>query len=157
MDVRATIEALGLQPHPEGGFFREVVRSAAQVPHPAHGAARAAFTSIHFLLPAGTFSAWHRVSSDELWIHLDGGPLGLHLLSEAAGYREQRLGPGGSYQTVVPAGVWQAAMPAGDRASLCACVVAPGFDFADFEMPTRVELLEQLPAFADAVRRFTRA
>lgn len=159
-------DVLALQPHPEGGWFREVHRSPATVPHPLDAAPRAAMTSIYFLLAAGDFSAWHRVRSEELWHHAAGGPMELHLIEERgdgeAVARCVRLGTdvlgGETPQCVVPAGAWQAARPAeGVAWSLASCVVAPGFDFADFEMPPRSQLLEALPQHRALIERFTRS
>jgi uncharacterized protein len=131
------IERLHLHPHPEGGFYAEVHRAAAAV-HPLDGRARrAALTTIYFLLPEGAVSRWHRVLSDETWCHLEGAPIELHLLD--GGERRlhtRRLGPVGPDtlpQHTVPAGVWQAARSSGAY-SLAACLVAPGFDFADFAL-----------------------
>jgi len=161
-DARALIETLALRPHPEGGFYRETFRSALTVA--AHGGTRAASTAIYFLLPAGTFSALHRVRSDEVWHHYDGDPVALHLLDEsdpAGGYAVVELGRdrarGQRPQHVVPAGVWQAAVPLGDRFALCGCTVAPGFDFADFEMPPRASLLAKFPRWSEAIAMLTRA
>jgi predicted cupin superfamily sugar epimerase len=126
-----------------------------------HGGPRAAHTAIYFLLPAGAFSALHRVASDEVWHHYDGDTVDLHLIDDAGLYTRVLLGrdydAGARPQHVVPAGVWQAAVPRGDRFALCGCTVAPGFDFADFVMPSRAELLALFPAHAELVTRLTRA
>jgi predicted cupin superfamily sugar epimerase len=135
---------LGLQAHPEGGWYAETWRSAVSVPAtalpPEYGGPRAAATAILFLLLPGERSAWHLVRSDELWFHHRGGPLTLRLggrgeAPEAA--TEHRLGPrieaGERPQLLVPGGVWQSAEPAGEPV-LVSCVVAPGFDFADFRL-----------------------
>lgn len=157
--------ALGLQPHPEGGWFREVFRSDTRLAHPASGEPRSAMTVIHFLLEAGDFSAWHRVQSDELWHHAGGDPLEIHLIRpDGDGDTDTqcvRLGTdllaGESTHRVIPAGVWQAAVPAdGSAWSLATCVVAPGFDFADFFMPSRNELHAMLPRHGRLIDRFTR-
>jgi hypothetical protein len=99
--------------------------------------ARSASTAIYFLLDAESFSALHRVSSDEVWHHYDGAPVDLHLIAQDGEHLVLCLGKdldgGQRPQHVVPAGVWQAAVPRGD--ALCGCTVAPGFDFDDFEMP----------------------
>lgn len=136
MNARASqlIHELGLQPHPEGGFYRETFRSTTRVVAD-HRPARNALTTIYFLLAAGSFSAWHRVGSDEVWHWHEGEPLELLLASPdfAAGQRRV-LGPvDGSVEPVVtvPAGWWQAARPLGAYA-LCGCTVAPGFEFEDF-------------------------
>jgi predicted cupin superfamily sugar epimerase len=157
-DARALVTALGLSPHPEGGFYRETFR-APLVVGAAQGA-RAASTAIYFLLPAGTFSALHRVRSDEVWHHYDGDPVLLHTIDDAGHHEVTRLGSaiaaGERPQHVVPAGVWQAAVPAGARYALCGCTVSPGFDFADFEMPPRGSLTTRFPALAPLVERLTR-
>ena len=153
------IAALGLEPHPEGGYYRETFRSPERV-EKAPGVVRNASTAVYFLLPAGTFSAWHRVSSDEAWHHYAGDPVDLHLLDDREGHRKIRLGPdvlGGEVpQYVVPAGTYQAAIPAGARYALCGCTVAPGFDFADFDMPTRGDLGAAFPAARSMVEALTR-
>jgi hypothetical protein len=111
--------------------------------------------------PGGSFSAFHRVTSDELWHHYDGDPLELHVIDERDGaHRVTTLGRdirrGERPQHVVPAGAWQAAVPRGDRYTLCGCTVAPGFDFADFEMPTRADLLARFPQHVEVIARLAR-
>jgi len=132
-------EALGLLPHPEGGWYRETWRAAVSVEPPGYGGTRATATGIYFLLEPGEESVWHAVRSDEVWLWHRGGPLTLVL--GGAGERPGRedvvvLGPevenGQVPQAVVPAGTWQAARPAGAEGVLVSCVVSPGFDFADF-------------------------
>ena len=135
----ALIASLGLKPHPEGGFYREIFRSAGHVT-PADGRGpRAALTTIYFLLPAGTQSRWHRVTSDEVWHLYEGGPLELLELDANGDAPRQHLlaalteGLDAMPVRTIPAGHWQAARPLGDYA-LVGCTVGPGFDFADFTM-----------------------
>ena len=153
------VALLGLAPHPEGGWFRETWRSPLALGSLPHGAPRSASTAIYFLLPAGTFSALHRVASDGRGTtttairrapRLEGRVHQTFVLGRdlAAGQRPQH---------VVPAGAWQAAVPLGERWALCGCTVAPGFDFADFEMPSREEMLRLLPDHAAVVERLTRS
>ena len=149
MDAADTIRRLGLIAHPEGGYYRESFRSALTLLLP-DGRRRPASTAIHYLLLPGTRSAWHRVASDEVWHHYDGGALRLHLLG-ADGRRLDRTDP----QAVVPAGMWQAAEPEAD-AVLCGCTVAPGFDFADFEMGSADALVRSYPEDEDLIRRLSR-
>lgn len=126
---------LGLRPHPEGGWYAETYRSQVPIGD------RVSATAIVFLLMPGEESAWHRVRSDELWIHQKGGPLELDLggSGERPQYADRTVvgsdpSVGHVFQSLVPCGHWQAARPAGDEPVLVACVVTPGFDFADFEL-----------------------
>lgn len=139
MDARAAalIEHLGLEPHPEGGYYREIFRSTARVRPADERGERAALTSIFFLLPAGAHSRWHRVRSDEVWHLVEGGPLEL-LVADSRPRRVERtvLGaapPGSGPVHTVPADAWQAARPLGAFA-LCGCTVGPGFEFRDFAL-----------------------
>jgi hypothetical protein len=129
------IRRLGLAPHPEGGFFREIFRSPLLV-RPADGRAeRSALTTILFLLAEGQFSRWHGVASDEVWHLYEGGPLELLVSSPDGGdVRKVRLGPvaeGTQPTYTVPSFCWQAARPLGDYA-LAGCTVGPGFAYEDF-------------------------
>jgi len=123
------IARLGLQPHPEGGHFRETFRSP--------DAGRSASTAIFFLLKAGERSHWHRVDADEVWHHYAGAPLELSMSDDGRAVRHRRLGSdfdlGETPQIVVLRGVWQAARSLGSW-TLVGCTVAPGFDFAGFEL-----------------------
>jgi predicted cupin superfamily sugar epimerase len=148
--VAELIATLGLQPHPEGGYYREIFRSALAVA-PADGrGARAALTTIYFLLPPGAHSRWHRVASDEAWHLYEGGPLAL-LQLDADGTTLERVALGrdaahGEVPVhVVPAHAWQAAQAA-DAYALVGCTVGPGFSFDDFD------LLADVPAMADRLR-----
>jgi uncharacterized protein len=134
-----TAEALDLVPHPEGGWYRQTWQAGPAYQPEGYPASRAAATAIYFLLPAGRESCWHTVRSDELWLWHAGGPLTLRLAGDGdrpVGPVEVTLGPdlaaGQRPQHLVPGGYWQAARPAGPEEVLVSCVVAPGFDFADF-------------------------
>ncbi len=148
------VAALRLRPHPEGGHYAEVFRS----PHmlTTTRGQRAALTTIYFLLCAGEFSRWHRVASDEVWCHLEGAPIALHRLDGRTRVVQSvqlaRVSAGHAPQHTVAAGCWQAARSLGDY-SLAACMVAPGFEFADFELmapddPLRAWLAREHPALA---------
>ena len=160
MEPDRLIDLLDLQPHPEGGWYAETFRSPVRVTLP-DGRERSAVTSIHFLLEAGMFSAWHRVSSDEIWHYQEGNPLELVTIDPHGGAATTVLGPdladGMRTHHAVPAGWWQAARSAGAAGhTLVVCTVSPGFDFADFEMPGREELLGMLPGQRDLILEFTR-
>ena len=162
METARLIDLLDLQPHPEGGWYAETFRSPVGVSLP-DGRERSAVTAIHFLLKAGGFSAWHRVSSDEIWHFQRGNPLELVTIDPNGGGAAVTtlLGPdlarGMKTHHAVPAGWWQAARPVGPEGhTLMVCTVSPGFDFADFEMPGREELLGLLPGQRDLILEFTR-
>jgi predicted cupin superfamily sugar epimerase len=141
MDVTTAVRRWRLEPHPEGGFYRETYRSGVRTVPPGWPGERALATAILYLLPGGLRSAWHRVRGDELWLWQGGAPMMLLIGDET-----RVVGPdpatGQQLQVLVPAGAWQSATPeqrAGETPpaapwSLVACVVAPGFDFADFEL-----------------------
>ena len=146
-DVKRMIEDLGLAPHPEGGYYRETFRSSS--------------TAIYFLLPAGEFSAFHRLrASDEIWHHYLGDPVELQTISPDGVHQVTILGPdlerGERPQVIVPAGTLQAAAVRGCRFALCGCTVTPAFEFADFELPTRDELLAAYPLHESVIRQRTR-
>ncbi len=133
------IETLGLQAHPEGGWFAETWRAPVEFSPAGYPGPRAAATAITFLLQAGEESRWHRVRSDELWLWQGLGPLRLRLGGSGPTPQltdELVVGPAPSHrlQGLVPAGVWQAAAPLTDAGALVACVVAPGFAYEDFEL-----------------------
>ena len=132
MDVAEAVGAWRLEPHPEGGFFRETYRSPLATV-PGWPGERALATSILYLLPGGVRSAWHRVRGDELWLWQGGAAMELRI-----GEQTRLVGPdpgaGQDPQVLVPGGAWQSATPAAGPWSLVACLVTPGFDFADFEL-----------------------
>ena len=164
MNARDLVERLGLQPHPEGGWFAETYRateSVAAAALPARfGGERSLSTAIYFLLEAGQCSRLHRIRSDEVWHFYAGDPLLVVEIDPAGALRTTRLGsdPGGGcvFQHVVPAGAWfGAALAEGGRFALVGCTVAPGFDFADFVLADRSALLASYPAHGDWIRRLT--
>jgi predicted cupin superfamily sugar epimerase len=132
LGAREIIRLLNMQPHPEGGHYAETFRA------PAPDGARPASTLIQFLLQADEVSAWHRVDADEMWLWQAGGPLVLTTSPpDGKGASTLTLGPdlraGQNLQGIVPAHHWQAAETLGAW-TLVSCVVAPGFDFAGFEL-----------------------
>ena len=129
--ARQLIDARGLAPHPEGGWYRQVYKSGERVTRAHDGAERSALTTIEFLLAAGTHSAWHRVQSDEAWHFYEGDPL--ELLVRVDGRETAVTLDAGRRVHVVPARAWQSARPLGAYAFV-GCTVGPGFEFADFEL-----------------------
>jgi len=134
-------EQLDLQPHPEGGWYRETWRSALSLSPEGYGGPRNVATAIYYLLLPGEQSRWHVVRSDELWFWHTGGPLALRLggsgdvpTSGSSVVLGCDVLDGQHLQAVIPGGTWQSAAPASERPVLVSCVVAPGFDFADLRV-----------------------
>jgi len=134
-------EQLDLQAHPEGGWYRETWRSALSFSPDGYGGPRNVATAIYYLIHPGEQSRWHVVRSDELWFWHAGAPLAL-LMGGSGGVPGPAsalvlggdIHAGQQLQAVIPGGTWQSAAPAGDGPVLVSCVVAPGFDFADFRV-----------------------
>ena len=154
-----------LAPHPEGGFYRETYRAdevlAAEHLPARFGGARACSTAIYFLLPGDQLSRLHRIKSDEIWHFYAGGTLTLTVIHPDGRLEARRLGPdperGEGFQALVPAGCWYGAT-VDDPGSfaLVGGTVAPGFDFADFELADRQSLLAAFPQHRDAIVSLTR-
>ena len=158
-DAIRWIDRLGLAPHPEGGHFREVYRSAGRIPAGAladtHGGERSMATSIYFLLDGSERSHLHRLRSDEIWFHHAGGPMLVSMILPDGSRKDVPLGTdrdGAIPQVVIPAGTWFGACPVDpSQYALVGCVVAPGFDFADFELGRRAELMDRYPRHAELI------
>ena len=138
------IKDLALTPHPEGGHYAEVLRSDSRVVPSDNRGERRALTLIYYLLTPGDVSRWHQVRSDEVWYFCEGAPIELFVLShdarEARTCRLGSLADGHEPFTVVRAGEWQAAISTGTY-TLVACGVAPGFEFADFQLARDVPVI----------------
>lgn len=139
------VELLDMQPHPEGGWYKETWKAAFQIPQAtlgdAYSGSRQAASAVYFLLHPGEHSAWHTVLSDELWLWHSGSPVVLTLGGdgdEPVPQEELVLGMdianGQRPQVLVPSRVWQTARPLGDEPVLVTCIVAPAFHFDDFHM-----------------------
>lgn len=160
------ISAFDLQPHPEGGFYREVYRSQevyqAQHLSPRFGGDRSFLTSIYFLIKPGYPSHFHRIKSDEIWYFHDGELVVIHVLHVDGSYEKMLMGPNVAakeqLQACVPAGSWFAAecgSELGRGFALVSCAVAPGFDFADFEMAETLPLQANYPNHRDLIQRLS--
>jgi hypothetical protein len=157
--AKELIEIYGLERHPEGGYFKETYRAAGSAEFSGLGA-RNLSTAIYFLLEKGARSRLHRIKSDELWHFHLGGPLTVARILPDGNLEETVLGPdvkaGQRLQLAVPAGSWFGAYPCeGTEFSFVGCTVAPGFDFADFELARREELLARFPLAAGTITRLT--
>lgn len=156
------IETLGLVPHPERGFYVETYRAPARVASASHGGERSASTAIYFLVTADQpITSLHRLKSDEVFHLYEGGPLEILRLYADGRWDVARLGldldAGERPQVVVPAGAWFGTELASSASHcLVGCTVAPGFEFADFELAEGPELEPRYPAAADRIRRMRR-
>ncbi|KAG5189350.1 RmlC-like cupin domain-containing protein [Tribonema minus] len=184
LSVAELKEHLDLQPHPEGGLFKEVWRATEDIPQQSLPAAagydgpRCLSTHIYYMVTGKSFSAWHRIKQDELWHYYtgSGGPLHVHMIDSKTGaYSVNKLGlnlaagerpffvvRGGDYfssclpDETVAAAAAAGATPVEELYVLAGCTVAPGFDMADFELPSRARMLELFPQHESIIRRLTR-
>jgi predicted cupin superfamily sugar epimerase len=162
--VNIIIDKLGLQPHPEGGYFKETYRSFGKIEEenlgPDYKGKRNYSTCIYFLLTSDNFSALHRIKQDEIWHFYDGSPISLHTISESGIHAVTIIGPdilnGETPQFVVPGGCWFAAEVLNKNSySLVGCTVSPGFSFDDFELKSRKELIALFPDKKEIISKLT--
>jgi len=157
------IRKLGLEPHPEGGYYRQTYRAdlvLEGLPRQFSGP-RAASTAIYFLLEGENFSAFHRLRSDEVWHFYLGATVTVHVIEADGRYSQVQLGSdpeaGEVLQAVVKAGRWFASQIKDGRSfALVGCTVVPGFDFEDFELAERDRLVELYPPHRDVITKLTR-
>ena len=158
------IERFKLKAHPEGGYFHENYRSLGKINSSSlwNGAqgTRNYSTGIYFLLDKNQFSAFHRIKQDEMWHFYAGSTLLLHIINQEGSYKLIKIGSdmieGSFFQYVVPAGTWFACEVEDKNSySFCGCTVSPGFDFRDFEMPSRKKLLSKFPNQQKIITRLT--
>lgn len=163
--VTKIVKKLGLQPHPEGGYFKETYRSTGSIPAVVLGTSFASernySTCIYFLLTSDTFSAFHKINQDEIWHFYDGSTIELHSIAESGELSSVLIGKdfskGEVPQYIVPAGEYFAAKVLGENSyALVGCTVAPGFDFADFHLAKRDALAKQFPQHKSLIENFTR-
>jgi predicted cupin superfamily sugar epimerase len=165
MTIEQYVAYYRLQPHPEGGFYKETYRSGESISFDKgidrFDGERSMSTAIYFLITAGNFSAFHRIKSDELWHFYAGGPMLVHVLHADGRYAQIKLGnnpiAGEVFQAMVPAGAWFASECApGTAFSFVGCTVSPGFDFADFELAYASMLSQSFPEQAALIQRLCR-
>jgi predicted cupin superfamily sugar epimerase len=157
------IKRLGLTPHPEGGYYRVTYKADLTIAHGAlppgfHGD-RSASTAIYFLLEGTDFSAFHRIASDEVWHFYAGSGLVVYVIDTDGNVSELHLGrdDGEALQAVANAGCWFASrLKDAAGFALVGCTVAPGFDFDDFELGTRSELIAVYPQHRKLIEELTR-
>ena len=159
--IKDIIQQLDLQPHPEGGYYRETYRSdeSVDLANPYDGS-RNFSTCIYFLLTSDMFSAMHRIRQDEIWHFYLGSPIELHTLSAHGDHQRYMIGtdlPHQWPQLIVQKDHWFAARVSHKHSyALVGCTVSPGFDFADFELAKREELISSFPQHKELILTFTR-
>jgi predicted cupin superfamily sugar epimerase len=163
--VQQLISFYNLLPHPEGGFYRQTYKSSmlidGQFLSNDFEGSRAASTAIYFLLNETNFSSFHRIKSDELWHFYAGDALNIYVIDVDGNFEIIKLGNnyinGESFQAVVKAGSWFASAPNDNESfSFVGCTVAPGFDFLDFELAERDNLIGLFPQHKNLITSFTR-
>jgi len=163
--IQFLIQALELQPHPEGGFFRETYRAKHEINPEAlpgsYAGSRNIATSIYFLLTTNAFSSFHMIKQDETWHFYEGSTISLHIISREGLHQEIKIGANPEkeevFQFTVPGNSWFAAkVRQKDSYALVGCTVAPGFDFNDFTLGKRKELAKLFPLHSDLIEELTR-
>lgn len=158
MSAKDLISVLQLEPHPEGGYFKETYRSSEKMINTG-GATRNLSTAIYYLLEDNDKSLFHRIGSDELWFFHQGKPIEIFLIEEGklvVGLLGNDVGKGELPQVFVPANTWFSAKIKDSAGySLVSCTVAPGFDYADFELAIREQLTRDYPDLSQIIEQFT--
>lgn len=148
---------LGLERHPEGGYFRQTYRSDTIVNIEGYDGSRNIATAIYYMLAGSEFAAFHRIRSDEIWHHYAGGPITLYAISGDGKLSRIKIGKDRTLQTVIKAGTWFAASLNSKRSyCLLGCTVSPGFDYRDCEFGKRDELLSMYPQHKKIIERYTK-
>ena len=152
-DINTLIDTLKLEPHPEGGFYKEMYRSNIAINEFEDSRSKSALTSIYYLLEGKDFSAWHRIHSDETWYFHLGCDLLIYFFDHHQKLSSIQLGSASTnWQATIPANTWFAAKPISqDDFCLVSCAVAPGFEFDDFELAKRTDLLKNFGNSSESI------
>lgn len=165
ISAKTWIEKLELKPHPEGGFFNEILRSEEIIDKKAfqadYSGNRALYTSIYFLLDKTDISLFHRLKSDEMWHFYYGSSIIIHLFTSEGNYAKISVGnnieKGDNPQVLIPKNSWFGAEVLDQNSyGLVGCTVVPAFEFADFEFGNREYLLKQFPDYKELILKFTK-
>ncbi|GJM63192.1 cupin domain-containing protein [Persicobacter diffluens] len=161
--IKALIEKLDLQPHPEGGYYKELYRDEKTIEPSGFDGKRNASTAIYYLLSGSDFSSFHRIKSDEGWHYYQGNTaLLVYEITTEGTLKIHRMGQNlekDQFFSVIQAGSWFASClenQSENQFALVGCTVAPGFDFQDFELANKTSLLEQFPEHEEIIQRLCR-
>ena len=154
------IKKLGLQKHPEGGYFTNTYVSDKKIDLPEYDGTRSACTAIYYLLTGNQFASFHTVSSDEIWHFYSGSSLTLHVINSNGEMEKILIGPsydkGERFQVIIKSGCWFSASINDKKSySLVGCTVSPGFDYRDWKLGDRKKLLEQYPQYGKLIKKYT--
>jgi uncharacterized protein len=156
-EVLRLVKKLGLEKHPEGGYFKQTYRSDTIVNVEGYDGPRNIATAIYYMLAGDEFSAFHRIKSDEVWHHYAGGPITLYTISSDRKLSKIKMGNDGTFQVIIKAGTWFAAALDSKRSyCLLGCTVSPGFDYRDWELGKRSDLVEMYPQHKKVIERYTK-
>ena len=148
---------LGLEKHPEGGYFKQMYRSDTTVNVRGYEGPRSIATAIYYMLVGKEFSAFHRIRSDEIWHHYTGGTVTLYAIGSDGKLSRIKIGKGGSPQVVIKADTWfAAALDRKNSYSLLGCTMSPGFDYSDWELGKRRDLVGAYPHHKKIIERYTK-
>jgi predicted cupin superfamily sugar epimerase len=148
---------LGLEKHPEGGYFKETYRSETSIDIEGYEGSRSISTAIYYMLAGNDFSAFHRIKSDEIWHYYAGGTVTLYAIDKDGRLSKTRIGKNGAFQAVIKAGTWFAAALDSKRSyCLLGCTVSPGFDYRDWELGERNDLVRMYPQHRKIIERYTK-
>ncbi|RMD50451.1 MAG: cupin domain-containing protein [Ignavibacteria bacterium] len=159
-ELEKLIEKLQLIPHPEGGYYKETFRSndTVKIERENTNHSRNTLTSIYYLLSGKDKSHFHKIKSDEIWYHHSGCDVLIHIITNDGELKTEKLGPNGNHQVVVTKEQWFAAeLVNKNEFALVGCAVAPGFDFSDFTLGSRNELIKSFPQHKEVIEKFTRS
>ncbi len=166
-EVNQLIETLQLVPHPEGGYYKRIFASSREITFPdditGRSKTRYSGTAINYLLESKDFSAWHKITSDEVWFFHRGSAITIHTINpKTKAYNTVILGDpleveNARFQHAIKAGTWFAAtVNESNSYALVSCAVSPGFDFADFTLANREDLIAEFPEHSAIINRLTR-
>ena len=164
MVVDDIVKLLGMEPHPEGGYYKRSYIASDEISLPTRyndNKKRPSSTCIYYLLGKNDFSAWHRIKSDEIWHHYEGATVTIFTIDpkthEISKHALGKLTDGAVPQVIVKHGLWFCASLSGEGDfGLCGCTVSPGFDFRDFELADRSEFVAEYPEHETLVQKYTK-
>jgi len=155
--VARLVKKLALEKHPEGGYFKQTYRSDTIVNVEGYDGPRSIATAIYYMLAGDQFSAFHRIRSDEIWHYYAGGSITLYAIDKDGKLSKVKIGRGGVPQAVIKANTWfAAALDSKKSYCLLGCTVSPGFDYRDWELGRRDELVRMYPQHRKVIERYTK-